>query len=167
MPVVAVVTAVLMGLVVAAVLFIDSDEPGAENEVSVKVLDESEYGVVYLEAHRVFVVASDDGPVALSDDAQHVPGDFVRYCPLSETFVGLHGGLFDRLGRYIDGPPNRDMDQVTVEVTGEMIVVHVDQVVPSVGRSPSPDGRKGPHCEDLSDDPGFFRPQPVTTIPDE
>ena len=167
MRVVGVATAVVVGLVVAAVLVVSSDDPGADNEVSVRALDESEYGVVYLEAHGVFVVASDDGPVALTDDAQHVAGDLVRYCPLDASFYGYHGGRFDRLGRYIDGPPNSDMDRVTAEVTGEMIVVHVDQVVPSLGRSPSADRRTGPICEDLSGDPGFFLPQPMTVPTDE
>ena len=157
-----VVAAFAVGLVVMATAFLwPSVGIGGSVTVSARSLEESQYGVIYLEDRNVFVVATDDGPIALLDDAQNAAGDRVRYCPLRDYFEGPRfGGKFDRLGRYAAGPARRDMDRVTLEVTNGEILLRVDEIVESSGRSPFADPPKGPHCAGLSDDPGFFLPQP-------
>ena len=148
MPVVGVVAAVVVGFVAVAVIFVWLDGPDADNEVSVGALEESDYGVVYLEAHNIFVVATDDGPLALVGDVPHsVVEDRVRYCSLSDYFrsPGL-GASFDRLGRYADGPGFRDLDRVALEIADGRIVVLTDGVTISEGRSTSHDPRKVLHA---------------------
>lgn len=161
-PLLTIAAVVLVGLAAAAVLFVSGGETLASNEVALPDLEESQYGVVYLEDYNVFVVATDKGPIALVGDAQHVPDDPVWYCPLSDWFEGpYHGARFDRLGRYANGPPRSDMDRVALEITDETIIVDVDTVIASTGRSPVADPPKGPNCGGLSDDPGFFPAVPL------
>ena len=61
--------AVLAGLVAAVVLVLADGGTLASNAVSMSELEDSPYGVVYLEDHNIFVVATEDGPIALVGDA--------------------------------------------------------------------------------------------------
>ena len=100
---------------------------------SVRALDEA--GVVYLRATRVFLVDTDAGPLALSATSPHL-GDRIAFCEPSETFVELgHGGLFDREGRYLSGPPQRGMDRVAVRVSDGRIEIDPETVTPGPARS--------------------------------
>ena len=105
--------------------------------MSIRALEESDYGVVYLEAHNIFVVATDDGPLALVGDVPHsVVEDRVRYCPLSDYFSSSSlGASFDRFGRYADGPGSRDLDRVALEIADGRIIVLTDEVTISEGGS--------------------------------
>ena len=153
--------ALLVGLAVIVVLFVWLTSPDAGTTVSIQTLEDSANGVVYLEAPNVFIVATDDGPIALVGDAPHQLDDRLRYCPLRDYFEGPGlGGQFDRLGRYADGPGSRDMDRVAVKVDDGAIVVLTDEITVSAGRSPFHDPPKGPHCQGLSDEPGFWSPHP-------
>lgn len=153
---------VAAGLIaVVAVAVLDSASP-ASNEVPVSELEDSRYGVVYLEEHNIFVVDTDDGPIALVGDAQHVPDDPVWYCPSSDWFEGpYHGARFDRLGRYAAGPADSDMDRVASRITDRVIVVELDGVIESAGRSRVADPSKGPSCDGAPEQPGFFPPTPI------
>ena len=163
-PIAGVVTAVLVGFVAVALIFVWLNEPGADNEVSIRALEESDYGVVYLEAHNIFVVATDDGPLALVGDVPHsVVEDRVRYCPLSDYFRSSSlGASFDRFGRYADGPGSRDLDRVALEIADGRIIVLTDEVTISEGRTASHDPAKGPACGHVADDPGFWLPRPFS-----
>ena len=149
--------AVLAGLVAAVVLVLADGGTLASNAVSMSELEDSPYGVVNLEDHNIFVVATEDGPIALVGDAQHVANDPVWYCPLSDLFEGpYHGGRFDRRGRYASGPPHRDMDRVAVEITGGTVIVDLGNISVSPGRSLVVDPAKGPSCGGTPEQPGFF-----------
>lgn len=154
-----VVAAGLAALLAIGVVLWASKGTDADNVVSVRAVEDSEHRVIYLEEYSVFVVATDGGPIALMDDAQHAGGDRVRYCPSSGRFEGPRfGARFDRLGRYAAGPAQTDLDRVVVEISDGEIIVHVGEVRAATGRSLSADAPKGPACESFADDPGFFLP---------
>lgn len=156
-PVAAITIAVLVGLAAVGVLFVWDGGTLVSNAISLSDLEDSEFGVVYLEEHNVFVVASDDGPLALLDDAQHAAGDRVRYCPSSGLFEGPRfGATFDREGRYVGGPAQTDLDRVAVEVTESVIAVDTDLVIAATERSRFADAATGGKCTGLADDPGFM-----------
>ncbi|HEX9891288.1 MAG TPA: hypothetical protein VGB28_04445 [Actinomycetota bacterium] len=103
-------------------------------------------GVVYREDLRLFVVWEEPKPVALLPDAQHVAGDRVLFCESSGWFVGPHGEMFDRLGRYADGPASSDMDRVAVRIRDGLVQVRPDKVVRTMGRSTMREEPDGPFC---------------------
>jgi hypothetical protein len=93
--------------------------------VSAVEIDEAD-PVVYVSAHRLFVVRNGAGFLALSAVSPHRPeiGERVLYCP-SGYFVGPHGELFDQRGFWIDGPSPRGMDRFEVRVRYGAIEVNV------------------------------------------
>ena len=94
--------------------------------VSAEVLEARD--VIYLPEVKVFLVHGNP-PVALIAKSPHV-GELLVYCTSSETFVSLeHGELFDRSGRYMDGPAPRGMDRVPLRERSGMIEINVLQRV--------------------------------------
>jgi hypothetical protein len=88
---------VVGAILVAAVIFVVWPRSQQATEIAASTVDEVEARqIVYLEEHGVFVVSSDLGPIALSDDARHV-GDRVLYCakrsPVNNTRFVVGGGL--------------------------------------------------------------------------
>ena len=94
--------------------------------------------VIYLPDIEVFLVA-EDPPIALSAESPH-QGETLLYCEPGRNFVSLsHGEMFDRLGRWIDGPAPRGMDRidarvregaVEINLSGKTPGLRKDQVVP-------------------------------------
>jgi len=112
--------------------------------------------VVYLEEHGLFVVATEEGFVALSEDSRHV-GDEVLYCRSSNMFSSpAHGELFDRLGRYLGGPAEGDLGRYETRVSGDRVLVDL-ATLSLPGRSTDADEPIGRSCEGPEAPPGFYQ----------
>ena len=111
--------------------------------------------VVYLEGPGVFVVATEAGFLALSDDSRHV-GDRVLYCHSNDMFTSpAHGELFDRLGRYFGGPADGDLGGYETRVSGGRVLVDLATLnLPD--RSTDGEEPGGPSCGGPEDPPGFY-----------
>lgn len=149
------VLAVVLGVAVVVFLTSGSTEAG---EIVVGTADELEIrGVTYIPEPGIYVVATEDGFLALWDDARHV-GDRVLYCSLNETFSSpAHGEIFDRKGRYISGPASGDLGIYPVTIRGDKVVVDVskDPVLP--GRSNANlVGGDVSQCDGAENPPGFY-----------
>src|SRR5918996_601747 len=116
------VVAVVLGVVVIA--FLTSSESTEAGKLVVGTVGEVESrGVIYVPEPGLYVVVTEDGFLALWDDARHV-GDRVLYCSHDETFSSpAHGEKFDRKGRYLAGPASGDLGIYPVEVEGDNVVV--------------------------------------------
>ena len=111
--------------------------------------------VVYLQEHGVFIVATDSGFVALSDDSRHV-GDRVLYCRSDASFSSpAHGERFDRLGRYVGGPASGDLGRYQTRISDGQVLVDLTTLeLPD--RSANGDAPAGPRCEGQEDPAGFY-----------
>ena len=140
---------------VAVVMFLWP--PGESTRgVAIGTVEEVEAsGVVYLEQHRLYVVATEGGFLALDDDSRHV-GDRVLFCRSNGTFSSpAHGEFFDPQGRYMGGPATGDLGRYSVNVhDGEIFVNLADLALPE--RSSSQFQPLGPRCEGPEDPPGFY-----------
>lgn len=143
---------------VAVIVFLTSTDSANPDELNVGSVEEIESrGVVYVQEPGLYVVAANDGFIALWDDARHV-GDRVLYCSLDETFSSpAHGEKFDRQGRYLAGPASGDMGTYPVEVRNNQVVVDVSTGPHLPGRS---DGSFAhaelSQCDGSEDPPGFY-----------
>jgi len=114
--------------------------------------------IVYLAEPGVFVVAVDEGFLALSHDARHV-GDRVLFCTSDNTFSSpAHGERFDRLGRYVAGPAAGDLGRFPVVVRADHVLVDLSGGPELPGRSTISDDPAGPGCEGegAESPPGFY-----------
>lgn len=103
----------------------------------------NERGVIYVPDLKVFVVANDPRPLALSATDPHL-GHRDLYCPTSEMFEGAHGEKFNRLGFYFSGPAPRGLDRVAVHLDGDAVYVDPNertQGPPRGAGNPEPAGR--------------------------
>src|SRR5688572_28353836 len=74
-------------------------------------------GVIYVEDEHLFLVYNDGNPLALSDDPQHLPGEYTEWCERSHMFeTPTHGEKFDRLGNYYGGPAAKGLDSYPIAV---------------------------------------------------
>jgi hypothetical protein len=145
-------------VIVAATAYLWPRSPSPNGtEVAGTVEEIESNGVVYLADSGIYVVATEEGFVALDDDARHL-GERVLYCPLDDTFTSpVSGGRFDHQGRYAAGPAQGDMGQFPVSVQDDRVVVDVsdgpDLPPRSAGTPPN-----GPTlCSSGREDPaGFF-----------
>ena len=146
-----------VGAILAVAVLIFLLPPGQiTDDVAVGRVDEVEARqVVYIEQHRLYVVATGDGFTALADDSRHV-GDRVLYCKTSGTFSSpAHGEFFDPQGRYLGGPASGDLGRYPVIVRDGQIFVKLDGLqLPS--RSSTPYQPTGPLCGGPEDPPGFY-----------
>lgn len=151
------VLAVVLG--VAAIVFVSSPESTKAGEIVVGTVGELEAsGVTYLPDPGLYVVATDDGFLALWDDARHV-GERVLYCREDETFLSpAHGEHFDRLGRYLAGPAQGDLGRYPVALEDDMVVVDVETGPDLPPRSAESIPSGAPACtgEGHEDPPGFY-----------
>jgi nitrite reductase/ring-hydroxylating ferredoxin subunit len=93
--------------------------------------------VAYLKDAGVFVVDTDDDPVALSEVSPHL-GHRLLFCREADVFQGKHGEVFDRRGFYVDGPSPRGMDRVAVRVQDGLVQVDLDDIRPGAKRGAGP-----------------------------
>ncbi len=120
----------LLGLPLAFVIRAATDA-GWRQITSVEVLKAND--VIYLPDVEIFLVA-EEPPLALSAESPHV-GELLAYCESGRNFVSLaHGEMFDRTGRYIDGPAPRGMDRVAVRVRDGSIEINLAGKIPGPPR---------------------------------
>ena len=102
----------------------------------------AEKGVVFEPERNVYVIGTNDGPLALSARVPHERTDYVRFCPRSGLFESdFLAAKFDRLGIYYGGPAKRSLDRIESRVEGGVVYVDPDDVTrgPARGaRDPSP-----------------------------
>lgn len=101
--------------------------------------------VSYHPEHGIYLVWTGDDVLALDDDARHT-GEPVLYCEADRTFSSpLHGGRFDRQGRYLAGPARGDLGRYEVAVENRRVLVDMstleypDRSLPppeTLGRTP-------------------------------
>lgn len=71
----------------------------------------------------VYVVKHGNDVVALSGTCPHA-GCLVAYHPESKNFIcPCHGGTFETTGKYVKGPPPRDMFQHNVKISMGRVIV--------------------------------------------
>jgi nitrite reductase/ring-hydroxylating ferredoxin subunit len=115
---------------------------------------------------EVFWLVRDGGSVtAFANDAQHIEGEGLWWCPSVTTFMGPdHGEQFDRTGRRDGGPARAGLDRFPVEISGGAVTVDLTRRLPGtkesstrdripVGALPLDSG-PGSVCEDALRPPG-------------
>jgi nitrite reductase/ring-hydroxylating ferredoxin subunit len=123
----------LVVLIGTAILFGLASNGASDPVASLDVLRARE--VILLEEQHIFLVYNDGGPLALSDDAQHV-GDRVQFCESSQMFESpAHGEKFDIRGNYFGGPAERGLDRYPVRIEGDRIFVELEQLIQGPRRS--------------------------------
>jgi hypothetical protein len=111
----------LLGLPLAFLIRSATDE-GWREVTSVEVLRTRD--VIYLPDANVFLV-NDDPPIALDGSSPHL-GEPLSYCASGRNFVSLgHGELFDRSGRYLDGPAPHGMDRIGTRVRDGIVEINL------------------------------------------
>jgi hypothetical protein len=134
----------VLGLPLAFVIRSTTDD-GWRQVTSVDVLGERD--VIYLPDVHVFLVAGDP-PLALSAASPHLGvEDPVAYCAESETFMEVHGSLWNRLGYWMDGPAPRGLDHVALRVRNRFVEIKPTLVTEGAPRGAGPDlPPTGPFC---------------------
>jgi Rieske Fe-S protein len=143
----------------AAVALLTSPEPNEPGELSVGTIDEIESeGVVYVPDPGLYVVATENGLLALSDDPRHLDGERVLYCSRDQTFSSpAHGEKFDRQGRYLAGPASGDLGRYPVETRRNQVIVDISSGPHLPERSTVRLQREEPsQCGGPEDPPGFY-----------
>ncbi|MGH2767060.1 MAG: Rieske (2Fe-2S) protein, partial [Actinomycetota bacterium] len=121
--------AILVGLlIVLPAAYVLSSVGGGDWRpvASASALEEDE--VIYHEAFRLFVVRTDDGPIALSARTPHL-GHRALYCPFADAFQEAHGAVFDRRGFALAGPVSRGLDRLPARVRDGVVEVDPSEVV--------------------------------------
>jgi len=134
----------VLGLPLAFVIRTATDD-GWRQVTSVAVLEERD--VIYLPDAHVFLVA-EDPPLAFSAASPHLGrGDPVAYCAESETFMEVHGSLWNRLGYYLDGPAPRGLDRIAIRIRNRFIEIKPSIVTEGAPRGAGPKlGPTGLYC---------------------
>lgn len=96
-----------------------------ENAI-IRVRDEPGTTPMLLSSGRpVFVVVDDTGAAVVDAISTHLPRNWVGWCPTSATFSDTHGGMWDRAGGYIGGPPPTNLGRYAIDVDridGELFI---------------------------------------------
>jgi Rieske Fe-S protein len=149
---------VLLLVAVAVTVYVWSSTSAAPGTVVAGTVSEIQsQRVIYLPEPGIYVVATDDGFLALGDDSRHV-GDRVLFCSLDDTFSSpAHGERFDIEGRYLGGPAQGDMARYPVTAESGEVVVDVSGAPELPPRSEQGGSAKGPvSCDGGEDPPGFY-----------
>jgi hypothetical protein len=134
--------------------------PGWGPVISVERLERE--GIIYVPAALVFVVSTENGPVALSARSPHL-GHRLLFCRSAQYFQGRHGESFDRDGTHAHGPSPRDLDRLGVRVRDGLVEVNPEMVTRgSASGSEIADRPVGPVCRVPGpEDPPGFAAEPV------
>jgi len=145
-------------LAVAVVMF--GWPPDESTEAAIGTVEEVIASqVVYIQQHQFYVVATEEGFIALADDSRHV-GDRVLFCRSNGTFSSpAHGERFDPLGQYVGGPAAGDLGRYSVTVADGRVFVNLATLRLSE-RSSSTYQPTGPRCEGAEDPAGFYQDGP-------
>lgn len=130
-------------LVMMVIAIANSGDEGGPLASLTELQDE---GVIYIEDEHLFLVYNDGDPLALSDDSQHLPGEYTEWCETSQMFeTPTHGEKFDRRGNYYGGPATKGLDRYPIAVEGDAIYVDLETVIPGPERGANetlePEGR--------------------------
>lgn len=102
--------------------------------------------VLYVADARAYVVATDQGPIALYARSPHL-GEQITYCVSSGWFEDRrHGAMFDGLGRYVLGPAPRGLDRLDVHVVESEVWLDTSNLVLGPPRGPHDSAPNGPFC---------------------
>ncbi|MGH2711561.1 MAG: hypothetical protein ACRDH9_10210 [Actinomycetota bacterium] len=123
----------LLGLPLAFVVRSALDD-GWREVAPVALLEEE--GVLYIPEVNVFLVDADP-PLALSGKSSHI-GHRIAFCRQSQYFQEIHGGMWDRFGYYMNGPPTRGMDRVASRVVKGTVEIKVTRVTKGPPRGAGP-----------------------------
>jgi hypothetical protein len=116
----------VVGLPLAFFLRSATDE-GWRVVTTVAALEERD--VIFVPDAHVFLVAADP-PIALREASPHL-GEPMSYCAAGPNFVSLgHGEVFDREGRYLDGPAPHGMDRVGIRIRDGVVQINIQQKIP-------------------------------------
>lgn len=120
------------------------------------ISDLEEAGVIYLPNPRVFLVHTDQGPLALSARSPHL-GDRVLYCRFADAFQEAHGSVFDRRGFSLAGPADRGLDRVAVRVRAGIVEIEPSELLRGPPRVGATEDVSGTLCQvpGPEDPPGF------------
>ena len=121
---------------------------GDADDALVSLEDLEEHGVMEFEEEHVFLVFNDGEPLALSDDPQHLQGEYVEWCESSQMFEApTHGEKFDRLGNYYAGPAARGLARYPLYVEGGGVYVDLEDQIPGPERGADEVLEpEGPYC---------------------
>ena len=131
---------IALGLLLAAAILIGLAS-SSDGEAPVATIDELQNaGVLHLEDEHLFLVYNDGTPLALSDDAQHMDGEYTLWCESSQMFeTPTHGEKFDDQGYYYGGPAQRGLDRFPLRLQGDAIYMELDEPTPGPERGSGPD----------------------------
>lgn len=133
-----------MAVAIAVTALSDDAAGGLVLAGSVEELQERR--VLYAGDARAYVVATDDGPVALYARSPHL-GERVVFCESSGWFEELrHGSMFDGLGRYVLGPAPRGLGHFDVSVIDGDVWVDPSNLILGPPRGPHDEAPAGPFC---------------------
>lgn len=116
-------------LVALPVSFVVSVVAGADWRRVASARDLRDREVIYLAGLRIFLVQTDDGPLALSALSSHL-GDRVLFCPFADAFQSADGALFDRRGFSLAGPATQGLVRVAVRVRDGFVEVDPSRTAP-------------------------------------
>jgi hypothetical protein len=114
---------------------------GDEIRIAFEAVPEGATGY-HIDLHRFFVVRDGERVRAFVDDAQHLPGERLWWCPREKQFAApTHGETFASDGTKVAGPAQRDLDQYNTSVEDGDLVINLAQVIrgaPSTASSTPP-----------------------------
>jgi hypothetical protein len=123
----------------------------------------------------VWVVRSADAITVFVDDAQHLDGEQVWWCPAEQLFAApTHAERFDIQGRHVDGPAAGGLDRYDAIVMGDVLVVDTATRIVG-GNEPGEPADPPPTSSPWDSGPGSFcegavRPvvdaPPTASVPD-
>lgn len=142
-------------LVALPVSFIVSVIAGEDWRRVASAEDLSDQEIIYLAGLRIFVVQTEDGPLAVS--ALSPQGDRVLFCPFADAFQSAEGALFDRRGLYLAGPATQGLTRVAVRVREGYVEVDPSQTAPGPALTGAREDVSGRLCRvpGPEDPPGF------------
>lgn len=98
----------------------------------------------------VWIRRAGDQVSAFANDAQHLAGEGLIWCPSEQMFAGPnHGELFDAEGQPVAGPASAHLDRYGAAVTGDTVTVSLSGRIPG-----APNYFQGSIPEDLRDTVG-------------
>jgi nitrite reductase/ring-hydroxylating ferredoxin subunit len=132
-----VATLAVLSLIVATLVFADLSKGSSGWVTATSARDLARKGVVLDEKHKVYLVQTAAGPIALNQYGDYEHGKVV-YCESSGFFEGVNAGSkFDRLGHYFAGPAGGSLRRYPTRVEDGMVQIEPYEPLPRLGREES------------------------------
>lgn len=98
----------------------------------------------------IWIRRAGDRVSAFANDAQHLAGEGLMWCPSEHMFAGPdHGELFDAEGQPVAGPASAHLDRYGAAITGDTVTVNLSGLIPG-----APNDSPGSLPEELRDTVG-------------